>query len=70
MTSEASSSNSRERDLVKFNKGPLMLKTKQVKTDNTEEDKKVRTNLNEEIGKKCAEKLDLQNVSYRDNEYH
>lgn len=62
MTSEASSSESRERDLVKFNKGPLMLKSKE--NGNKEPVVKgSKPSLNEEMGKKYAEKLDLGKVS-------
>ena len=61
MTSEASSSESRERDLVKFNKGPLMLKVKENSYKGNPP-KKAKNNLNEEMGKKYAEKLDLGKV--------
>ncbi len=61
MTSEASSSESRERDLVKFNKNPLMMKPKENSSREVGV-KKIKTNLNEEMGKKYAEKLDLGKV--------
>lgn len=60
MTSEASSSESRERDLVKFNKGPLLLKNKESVKDQSE---KKKSTLNEDLAKKYAEKLDLGKVS-------
>lgn len=63
MTSEISSSESRERELVKRNRNPLMLKNKECKERNSA--RKIKgSNINKELAKKYANKLELGKVSF------
>lgn len=63
MTSDVSSSESRERDIVKFNKMPLLLKTKENKDGNYSTIIK-SGNINKDFAKKYAGKLDIGKVIF------
>jgi dihydrofolate reductase len=61
ITSDVSSSESREREIVKLNRNPLMLKTKESKDVNSARKSKGQ-NTNKELAKKYANKFDLGKV--------
>ena len=61
ITSEVSSSSSRERELIKFYKNPNILKNKDTNEKNSA--KKIKNNnINKELAKKYAEKIDIGKV--------
>ena len=62
MASDVSSSESREREIVKLNKNPLLLKNKELKDRNSAMKLK-DTNINKELARKYANKLDIGKVS-------
>lgn len=65
-TGDASSSNSRERELLKFYKNPALIKS----NDNAQEKssaKKLKNNINKEFAKKYANKFEVWKVSLKFN---
>jgi hypothetical protein len=61
ITSEVSSSSSRERELIKFYKNPALIKSKDANEKNSA--KKIKNNnINKELAKKYANKFDLGKV--------
>lgn len=62
ITSEVSSSSSRERELIKFYKNPTLIKSKDTNEKNSA--KKIKNNnINKELAKKYANKLDMGKVT-------
>jgi hypothetical protein len=63
ITSDVSSSDSRERELAKRNKVPLLLKAKDNKERNSAR-KITSNNINKELAKKYAGKIDIGKVNF------